>query len=308
MGVLVRQNGKFLCLWKHYQRASNNVMELSAVISGLRYLPPGMVMWLSTDSQYVQKGISEWMPKWKRNGWKNSKKAGGANKTLWLALETAIGRHGRVEFAWVKAHSGLLHNEIADILATRGVNGTSYCPTDWFDKLPDDTEQEDDPNIPITEVITQPEEWADDEHLPSFGTRAQVYGLNAEEDAEKAEEAEEAARIEREAERERSIRHFLHETYEISSTPVTKKPSWGLLNKHTSTPVTDDEDDGNTNGVVLVGPGMTTVNDSSELPEPQQEPEFYLQVGHVGAVDLPESMAPSPWSATWAQAKAEATQ
>jgi ribonuclease HI len=94
------------------------------------------------------------MPKWKRNGWKNSKKAGVANDSLWLALETAIARHRCVEFARVKAHSGLLHNEIADTLATRGVNGTTYCPTDWFDELPDDTEQEDDPNIPNTEVIT----------------------------------------------------------------------------------------------------------------------------------------------------------
>jgi ribonuclease HI len=101
------------------------VIELSAVIAGLNYLPPGMTIRLSTDSQYVQKEINQWMPKWKRNGWKNSKKAGVANKSLWLTLETAIGRHQCVEFAWVKAHSGLLHNEIADTLATRGVNGTT---------------------------------------------------------------------------------------------------------------------------------------------------------------------------------------
>jgi ribonuclease HI len=86
-GVLIRQNGKFLCLWKHCPKASNNVMELSAMIAGLNCLPSGMVIWLSTDSQYVQKGINEWMPKWKRNGWRNSKKAGVANKPLWLALE-----------------------------------------------------------------------------------------------------------------------------------------------------------------------------------------------------------------------------
>jgi hypothetical protein len=74
-GVLSRQNGKFLCLWKHYPKSSNNVMELSAVIAGLNYLPSGMVVWLSTDSQYVQKGMCELMRKWKRNGWRNSKKA-----------------------------------------------------------------------------------------------------------------------------------------------------------------------------------------------------------------------------------------
>jgi ribonuclease HI len=88
-------------------------MELSAAIAGLNFLPPNMVIWLSTDSQYVQKGVTEWMPKWKRNGWRNSKKAGVANKSLWLALDLAIGRHSVVEFTWVKAHSGIIHNEIA---------------------------------------------------------------------------------------------------------------------------------------------------------------------------------------------------
>jgi ribonuclease HI len=88
-------------------------MEISAVIAGLNYLPPEMVIWLSTHSQYVQKGVTERMPKWKRNGWRNSKKAGVANKSLWLGLEAAIARHLRVEFTWVKAHSGILHNEIS---------------------------------------------------------------------------------------------------------------------------------------------------------------------------------------------------
>jgi ribonuclease HI len=67
-GVLIRQNGKFICVWKHYDKASNNAMEISAVIAGLTFLSPGMVVWLLTYSQYVQKGINEWMPKWKRNG------------------------------------------------------------------------------------------------------------------------------------------------------------------------------------------------------------------------------------------------
>jgi hypothetical protein len=60
-GVLIRQNGKSICLWKHYEKASNNVMELSAVIAGLSFLPPDMIIWLSTDSQYVEKGVNEWL-------------------------------------------------------------------------------------------------------------------------------------------------------------------------------------------------------------------------------------------------------
>jgi ribonuclease HI len=235
-GVLIRQNGKFLCLWKHYPKASNNFMELSAVIAGLSYLPSWMTIWLSTDSQYVQKGINEWMPKWKRNGWRNSKKAWVANKSLWLDLETVIARHRCIEFTWVKAHSGLLHNEIADTLATCGVKGTTYCSIDWFDRLPPDTEEEDDQSIPLSEVVTQTDEFgADEEHLPSFGTRETVYGFNAEGAAEMAEAAEEAARGEQEAERERSIPHFSHDTCDNSSTTVT-----------------DDEDFSNTGGTMVI--------------------------------------------------------
>jgi ribonuclease HI len=190
-------------------------MEISAVIAGLNYLPSGMVIWLSTDSQYVQKGVTEWMPKWKKNGWRNSKKSWIANKSLWLELEAAIARHRRIEFTWVKAHSGILHNEIVDTLATRGVKGNTYCPINWFDQLPEDTETEDDPNIPPTEVITQTEEFgADEEHLPSFGTPAVVYGFNDEEAAERAEE------------RDRSIRHFLYEQCGNSSTPVSEVKSF----------------------------------------------------------------------------------
>jgi ribonuclease HI len=92
-GVLVWQNGKFVCLWKHYPKSSHNVMELSAVLGDLNYLPSGMVVWLSTDSQYVQKGMCEWMPKWKKNGWRNSKKAGVANKSLWIGTE-GLSLHG----------------------------------------------------------------------------------------------------------------------------------------------------------------------------------------------------------------------
>jgi ribonuclease HI len=193
-------------------------MELSSMIAGLTFLPPGMTIWPSTNSQYVQKGINEWMPKWKRNGWRSSKKAGVANKSLWLALETAIARHRCIEFTSVKARSGLLHNEIADTLATRGVKGSSYCPTDWFDKRPPDTEEEDDVSIPISEVITQMDEFgADEEHLPSSGTRATVYRFNAEEAAEAAEVAEATRLAEAEKIREREFPHSAHEVLDISS-------------------------------------------------------------------------------------------
>jgi hypothetical protein len=114
------------------------------------------------------------------------------------------------------------------------VKGTSYCPTDWFDKLPPDTEEEDDKFIPISEMITQTDEFgADEEHLQSFGTRATVYGFNAEEAAEAAELAEMRAEEERAAIRERGIRHFLHDTYGNSSTPVTEDEAMKYLKVRT---------------------------------------------------------------------------
>jgi ribonuclease HI len=181
--AVVRENGHFICLWKHYDRASNNVVELCGVIAGLTFLPQDSIVWVSTDSQHVQKGINEWMPNWKRNGWKNSKKAGVASKSLWLALDAEIARHRMVEFSWMKAHSGLLLNGIADTLATRGVKGTTFCPTNRFDALPADTEPEDDLRLQgMAPVITQTDEWDEDEHLPTFSVRATSQGVAEDED------------------------------------------------------------------------------------------------------------------------------
>jgi hypothetical protein len=275
-------------------------MEICAVIAGLNFLPAGMVIWLSTDSQYVQKGMSEWMPKWKRNGWRNAKKAGVANKTLWLGLEAAVARHKRVEFTWVKAHSGILHNEIADTLATRGVNGGSFCPVSFFDNLPVDTETEDDPNIPITEVITQMEEFgADEEHLPQYGMAAVVYGLNEEEAAEIQEE------------RERSLQQFDRDVLGKSSAEASEDE--GVSNPG-EIPIT-------TNGWTLVNGPDRDMN-LSDMPwqsvpgdiqtereqEQSQFGECHIRVRRGIGEEEEITDARSAWSNSWAQAQAEARQ
>jgi hypothetical protein len=126
------------------------------------------------------------MLQWKTNGWRNSKKDGVANKSLWLTLDETIGLHRRVEFSWVKAHSGLLHNESADTLAARGVKGGSYCPTNRFDVLPPDTEPEDVPEMRgVDPIITQVDEYDEDVHLPPFGTKETSYGFDQEEARER---------------------------------------------------------------------------------------------------------------------------
>jgi ribonuclease HI len=95
---------------------TNNRMELMAAISGLEALSEGCDVTLFTDSQYVRQGITEWMPGWVRRGWKT---AGGdpvKNRELWERLHAATGRH-RIEWKWVKGHSGHPDNERVDTLA-----------------------------------------------------------------------------------------------------------------------------------------------------------------------------------------------
>jgi ribonuclease HI len=95
---------------------TNNRMELLAAIMALEALDRPCAVELHTDSQYVQKGIGEWLPNWIRRGWKT---AGGdpvKNQDLWLRLQAASGRH-QVKWHWVKGHAGHVENERVDVLA-----------------------------------------------------------------------------------------------------------------------------------------------------------------------------------------------
>jgi ribonuclease HI len=114
-GILVRQSRLFTTMWKHYPHATNNTMEHRAVAEALAYLPPGMVVWVSSDSQYFRKGVLEWIHKWKRNGWKNSKKQGVANAVLWRELNAAIARHSRVDFTFCRRRHGSSFPAISEL-------------------------------------------------------------------------------------------------------------------------------------------------------------------------------------------------
>lgn len=100
---------------------TNNRMELTAAIEGLRALKRPCKVTLTTDSQYVRKGITEWLAGWKRNGWKTSARKPVKNEDLWRALDEQAARH-QVQWHWVKGHSGHRENEIADELANRGID------------------------------------------------------------------------------------------------------------------------------------------------------------------------------------------
>jgi ribonuclease HI len=100
---------------------TNNRMELTAVIRALESLKEPCEINVYTDSQYVQKGISEWMPSWKRRGWRTADKKPVKNVDLWQKLDALAGAHS-VRWHWVRGHAGHDGNERADVLANRGVD------------------------------------------------------------------------------------------------------------------------------------------------------------------------------------------
>jgi ribonuclease HI len=97
---------------------TNNRMELMAVIRALETVPPGSRVEVHTDSQYVQKGMSEWLRDWKRRGWRTADKKPVKNVDLWQELDRLAGAHS-VTWHWVKGHAGHPENERADALANR---------------------------------------------------------------------------------------------------------------------------------------------------------------------------------------------
>jgi ribonuclease HI len=120
-GVLLRSGSHEKELWGGEPATTNNRMELTAAIEGLRKLTRPCVVDLYTDSQYVRRGITEWMANWKRKGWKNASRKPVKNQDLWRALDEEAARH-EIRWHWVKGHSGHPENERADELANRAID------------------------------------------------------------------------------------------------------------------------------------------------------------------------------------------
>ena len=96
-------------------------MELTAAIEALNALKGKRKVILHTDSKYVMDGITEWMPNWKKRGWKTAAKKPVKNKDLWQALDEAASRH-KIDWRWVKGHSDHPENDAADALANQGID------------------------------------------------------------------------------------------------------------------------------------------------------------------------------------------
>ena len=106
-------------LWGGEADTTNNRMELRAAIEGLAALTRQCTVDLYTDSQYVRNGINQWMANWKRNGWRTAARKPVKNAELWQQLDEQVQRH-RIQWHWVRGHSGNDGNEQADALANRG--------------------------------------------------------------------------------------------------------------------------------------------------------------------------------------------
>jgi ribonuclease HI len=119
-GALMRIGDKEKELFGGEALTTNNRMELMAVIRALEALKRPCEVRVHTDSVYVQKGISEWMANWKRNGWRTSAKQPVKNADLWRELDEVAAKH-KIKWLWVKGHAGHVENERADGLANRGV-------------------------------------------------------------------------------------------------------------------------------------------------------------------------------------------
>jgi ribonuclease HI len=120
-GAILRYGDKEKELFGGEPHTTNNRMELMAAIQALEALKDPCEVNLTTDSQYVRKGITEWLANWKKRNWQTAAKKPVVNKDLWQRLERAAERH-RVKWHWVRGHSGHIENERADQLANRGID------------------------------------------------------------------------------------------------------------------------------------------------------------------------------------------
>jgi ribonuclease HI len=123
-GVLLRSGQVEKELWGGDPETTNNRMEMQAVVEALTALKRPCRVTLYLDSEYVRKGITEWLPGWKARGWRTASRQPVKNADLWQRLDTLVQTSGhQIDWRWVRGHAGDPGNERADALANRGVPG-----------------------------------------------------------------------------------------------------------------------------------------------------------------------------------------
>ena len=121
LGAFITYEGASKEIFGGKPDATNNQMELSAAIEGMVALKEPCQIDLFTDSKYVMDGITQWIHNWKKNNWRTAAKKDVKNKELWQKLDELINFH-QVQWHWVKGHSGDEGNEMADLLANKGID------------------------------------------------------------------------------------------------------------------------------------------------------------------------------------------
>jgi len=116
--AILRYNGHIKEIWGCEKHTTNNRMEITAAIEGLRSLKEGCEVEVVTDSEYLKNGITTWIHGWKKKGWLTAAKKPVINKDLWLALDEEVNRH-KVTWEWTKGHASHADNNRCDELATR---------------------------------------------------------------------------------------------------------------------------------------------------------------------------------------------
>ena len=114
---VLRYNSHKRELWGSSSQTTNNRMELTAAIEGLKVLKESCEVEVVTDSEYLKNGITQWIHGWKRNGWKTSAKKPVVNQDLWVELDASVQKH-RVHWTWTKGHADHQDNNRCDELAT----------------------------------------------------------------------------------------------------------------------------------------------------------------------------------------------
>ena len=120
-GALIRRNGEERSLWGGERDTTNNRMEMEAAIRGLESIIESSNITITTDSNYLKDGITQWLEGWKNKNWKTASKKPVKNQDLWMRLDELSQFHN-VNWKWVKGHSGHRENEIADLLANKGID------------------------------------------------------------------------------------------------------------------------------------------------------------------------------------------
>ena len=119
--AIIFTNGKKITIKGSKKNTTNNQMELLAPIKALKKIPFGEKIEIFTDSKYLKLGITEWILKWKNNGWKTSNKSKVKNLELWKELHKLVENY-QIKWSWVKAHSGNKINEEVDVIARNAAN------------------------------------------------------------------------------------------------------------------------------------------------------------------------------------------